>query len=128
MAILESVRTRRLQFECTITTVTESKRAACEIRAHARGADEGRASVLLLARFFEGDPNPPFRLEISVEGMFRLGEGETAKDLVKGAGPATLYPYLRDEVAHITLRAGLPPVIMPSLHLAPPVQIREDVN
>lgn len=127
MAVLESMRIQRLQFEVGNPS-GPPRQAACEIRAHARPAGEGKAAVLLVARFFEGDPSPPFRLEVAVEGAFSLDGDETPQTLVRGGGPSALYPYLRDEVAHVTLRAGLPPLILPPLRLAPPVQIREDVN
>ncbi len=128
MAVLEAIRVQRVQFEAAGEPPAEARQAPCEIRAHVRGFGGG-ASVLLVARFFEGDPKPPFRLELAVEGRFRLEAGETAEGLAKGAGPASLYPYLRDEVAHLTLRAGLAPLLLPPLRLAPSaVQVREDVN
>jgi preprotein translocase subunit SecB len=128
LATLEWIRVQRLQFEALGGRVSKGQQGSCEIRAHSRtGGDEG-AVVQLVARFFEGHPNPPFRLELVVEGRFRLGDGETPRQLVEGSGPATLYPYLRDEVAHITLRAGLSPVVLPPLRIGQPFQIREDVN
>jgi preprotein translocase subunit SecB len=128
VAVLESIRIQRIQFEVVGGKTEEGQQASCEIRAHSRAAGEKKAALLLVARFFEGHPSPPFRLELAVEGHFRLEEGETPRVLAEGAGPPTLYPHLRDEVAHITLRAGLPPVVLPPLRLAQPVQIREDVN
>jgi preprotein translocase subunit SecB len=129
VAVLEAIRVQRVQFEAAGNPPGEARQSPCEIRAHVRGLEGGRASVLLVARFFEGEPKPPFRLEIALEGHFRLGQGETAEGLAKGEGPASLYPYLRDEVAHLTLRAGMAPVLLPPLRLAPSaVQFREDVN
>jgi len=129
VAVLEAIRVQRLLFEATGELPAEARQTPCEIRAHVRGLGDGRASVLLVVRFFEGDPKPPFRLELAVEGRFQMETGETAESLAKGAGPASLYPYLRDEVAHVTLRAGLAPLLLPPLRLAPSaVQVREDVN
>ena len=128
MAVLESIHVPRVHFEVLGGKAVEAERASCEIRAHFRGGGDGVGVVLLVARFFEGHPNPPFRLEVGVEGRFRLSEGETAKALAEGVGPSTLFPYLRDEVAHITWRAGLPPVILPLFRLTQPVSVREDVN
>lgn len=129
MAVLEAIRVQRVQFEAGGNVPAKERQTPCEIRAHVRGLGAGRASVLLVARFFEGDPKPPFRLEIALEGHFQLGEAETAEGLAKGEGPASLYPFLRDEVAHLTLRAGMAPLLLPPLRLAPSaVQFREDVN
>jgi preprotein translocase subunit SecB len=128
VAVLEWVRIQRVQFEALRGRGSKGEQGSCEIRAHSRsGGDEG-AVVLLVARFFEGHPSPPFRLELIVEGGFRLDDGESPRQLAEGAGPATLYPYLRDEVAHITLRAGLAPVVLPPLRIGQPLPIREDVN
>lgn len=128
MAVLESIQVRRVYFELLGNKSSEDLKASCEIRAHFRSENDGVGIVLLVARFFDGHPSPPFRLEVGVEGRFRLGEGETPRALAEGAGPATLYPYLRDEIAHLTWRAGLTPVILPLLRLAQPVVVREDVN
>ncbi len=129
MAVLEAIRVQRVQFEVTGEGGLEGRQTPCEIRVHARAAPQGKASVLMVARFFEGDPSPPFRLELAVEGRFHLEAGETVGSVARGPGPACLYPYLRDEVAHLTLRAGLPPLLLPPLRLAPSsVQVREDVN
>ncbi len=128
MAVLESIRVRRVQFEVAGEPGPVPRPANCEVRAHARPAGDGRARVLLVARFFEGEPNPPFRLEVAVEGLFRLTGGEDPGSVARGAGPAAVYPYLRDEVARVTLRGGVAPVLLPPLGLAPPVEVREDVN
>jgi hypothetical protein len=128
VAVLESIHVPRVHFEVLGGKDIEEQRASCEIRAHFRSGGDEIGIVLLVARFFEGHPNPPFRLELGVEGRFHLGEGETAKALAEGIGPATLFPFLRDEVAHITWRAGLAPVVLPLLRLTQPVSVREDVN
>lgn len=125
--MVEAIRLRRVQFEVLAGNPAESQ-VACEVRAHARDEGEGRASVLLVARFFESHPNPPFRLDLSVEGVFRLEPGETTETLAKGPGPSVLFPYLRDEVALLTVRAGLSPVVLPPLAVAPPVSFREGLN
>lgn len=127
MAVVESLRVTRVQFEVLAGNPPESQ-VGLEVRAHVRDEGPGRASVLLVARFFDGHPKPPFRLELAVEGLFRLDAGETADALAKGAGPATLFPYLRDEVAVLTMRAGLPPVVLPPLAVSLPVAVREGLN
>lgn len=117
MAVLESFRVQRIQFEALGASV-QAQQTPCEVRAHVRPVGEDRAAVLLVARFFEGTPKPPFRLEVAVEGLFQLDPGESPEALARGTGPAALYPYLRDEVGHLTLRGGLPPLLLPPLRLA----------
>jgi len=128
MAVLEAIRVQRVQFEAP-EAGAQAQHTPCEVRAHVRALGNDRAAVLLVARFFEGNPKPPFRLEVAVEGRFHLDAGETAEALARGNGPATLYPYLRDEVGHLTLRAGMPPLLLPALRLAPAaVDVKEQAN
>jgi len=127
LAVIDTICLKRVHFEVLGGQPTDG-RVGCEIRAHARNDSEGRASVLLVARFFENEPNPPFRLELAVEGKFLLEPNETPAGLARGPGPSALFPYLREEVAQLTLRAGLPPLVLPSLSLCAPVQVREEMN
>lgn len=128
MSLLEIIRVKRVQFEILGGRFIQGEQANCEIRAHARDCGEGKTSLLLVARFFENHPNPPFRLEVAVEGIFVLDKGLTSQELAQGEGPSIIFPYLRDEVAHLTQRAGLPPLILPPFKLNAPVQIRDDLN
>jgi len=128
VAVLEAMRVQRIQFEAP-ETGAQAQQTPCEVRAHVRALGNDRAAVLLVARFFEGNPKPPFRLEVAVEGRFHLDPGESPETLARGSGPATLYPYLRDEVGHLTLRAGMPPLLLPPLRLASAaVDVKEQVN
>jgi len=127
LAVIDTICLKRLHFE-VLGGQPADGRVGCEIRAHVRSEAEGRASVLLVARFFENEPNPPFRLELAVEGKFLLEPSETPAGLAGGPGPSVLFPYLREEVAQLTVRAGLPPLVLPSLSLCAPVQVREEMN
>jgi len=127
VAIVESIQLKRVQFE-VLSGNPPQPQATCEMRAHVRGEGEGRASLLLTARFFESHPNPPYRLELALEGVFRLEEGETPDSLARGPGPSVLFPYLKHEVALLTVRAGLPPMVLPPLRLAAPASVREGLN
>jgi len=128
VAVLEAFRVQKIQFEAP-EAGAQAQHTPCEVRAHVRPVGEDRAAVLLVARFFEGTPKPPFRLEVAVEGRFHLDPGESPESLARGPGPATLYPYLRDEVGHITLRAGMPPLLLPPLRLAAgAVDVKAQVN
>lgn len=127
MAVLETIRLTRVQFEVLAGNPPESQ-VGLEVRSHVRDEGGRRATAMLVARFFDGHPKPPFRLELAVEGLFRLDAGETAETLAKGYGPAALFPYLKDEVAVLTLRAGLQPVVLPPLAVAPPAEVREGLN
>lgn len=128
MAMLENIRLKRIQFEIIGERFVQGEQANCEIRAHCRNSGDGRAALLLEARFFENHPNPPFRFEIAINGFFLLNKDETPELLAKKDGTSILFPYLRDEVVHLTLKAGLPPIVLPPFRINTKVQIRDDLN
>jgi len=113
MAMLENIRLMGIQFEILGERFVQGEQANCEIRAHCRNCGVGRAGLLLVARFFENHPNPPFRLEVAIEGFFLLNKDETPELLAQNDGTSILFPYLRQEVAHLTQKAGLPPIVLP---------------
>jgi len=129
MAMLENIRLKRIQFEIIGERFVKGEQTNCEIRAHCRNCGDGRAALLLVARFFENHPNPPFRLEVAIEGFFLLNKDETPELLAQKDGTSILFPYLRDEVAHLTQKAGLlPPIVLPPFRINTKVQIRDDLN
>ena len=58
-----------------------------------------------------------FTLEVTVEGVF---EGDNNEDLEKFShvhAPAHLFPFIREIIANTTMRAGIPPVLLPPVNL-----------
>jgi len=58
-----------------------------------------------------------FAIEASMEGVF---EGDNNDDLQKFSevhAPAHLFPFIRETIANITLKAGIPPVLLPPMNL-----------
>lgn len=58
-----------------------------------------------------------FTLEVAVEGIF---EGDNNEDLEKFShfhAPAHLFPFIREVIANTTMRAGIPPVLLPPVNL-----------
>jgi preprotein translocase subunit SecB len=57
-----------------------------------------------------------FVLEVSIEGIF---EGDNPEDLEKFSqvhAPAHLFPFMREIIANTTMRAGIPPVLLPPVN------------
>ena len=68
---------------------------------------------------FIGGDNFPFSLSIEYEGLFYLNKRvpkKEAESLCKINCPAILFPFLRECVADVTRRAGLDPIILPSVN------------
>lgn len=61
----------------------------------------------------------PFHIEIEYEGIFKLNKQVAKKKVEPFANincPAILFPFLRECVADITRRAGLNPLILPTMN------------
>jgi preprotein translocase subunit SecB len=59
---------------------------------------------------------PPFTLKVSFAGIFKFGENfptEQIEYFQKVNCPAIIFPYLRETVADVVRRAGLPPLHLP---------------
>jgi len=62
------------------------------------------------------DPSPSFRFSVGVGGVFALDGDPTEEELSRIRNvncPAILFPYVREEVADLTRRAGLKPLHLP---------------
>lgn len=59
---------------------------------------------------------------VSMAGLFAAkGDNETDKDLEKFGkvnGAAIIFPYIREHISNLSLKAGLPPLILPLLNFA----------
>jgi preprotein translocase subunit SecB len=66
----------------------------------------------------ELEGKPFFQVEVSMRGLFeRSGETALTPDQFgKVNGPAILFPFVREHLANLTLRANLPPVLLPPIN------------
>jgi preprotein translocase subunit SecB len=66
----------------------------------------------------ELEGKPFFQVEVSMRGLFeRSGETALSSDQFgKVNGPAILFPFVREHLANLTLRANLPPILLPTIN------------
>lgn len=66
----------------------------------------------------ELEGKPYFQVEVSMRGLFeRSGETSLPSDQFgKVNGPAILFPFVREHLANLTLRANLPPILLPPIN------------
>ncbi len=79
--------------------------------------DKKNLTVVLSVRLFEKSKNRPFEIEASVEGTF---SGKDHKELLKFSkilAPAHLFPFVREIIANATMKANIPPLLLPPINL-----------
>jgi preprotein translocase subunit SecB len=79
--------------------------------------DKKKLTVLLSVKLFEKSKNRPFEMEVSVEGIF---SGKDYKELLKFSkilAPAHLFPFIREIIGNTTMKANMPPLLLPPVNL-----------
>lgn len=69
----------------------------------------------------DDEVKPPFRLEVTLHGVFKVDESrfdpQLVEDWAERNAPLVLYPYARENVYALTSRAGLPEALLPLLEI-----------
>lgn len=79
--------------------------------------DKKNLTVVLSVLLFQEKKNRPFEMEVSVEGTFI---GKDYKELLKFSkvlAPAHLFPFVREIIANATMKANIPPLLLPPVNL-----------
>jgi preprotein translocase subunit SecB len=79
--------------------------------------DKKTLYVVLSATLFQKTKNKPFVMKVSVEGTFT---GESYKELQKFSkihAPAHLFPFVMEIIGNTTMKANLPPLLLPPFNL-----------
>ena len=79
--------------------------------------DKKKLTVLLSVKLFEKTKNRPFDMKVSVEGIF---SGKDYKELLKFSkilAPAYLFPFIREIIGNTTMKANIPPLLLPPVNL-----------
>jgi preprotein translocase subunit SecB len=77
-----------------------------------------RLIASLYIELFKKVKNAPFSLEATIEGTFECADFEYLKKFSEVNAPAHLFPFLREIVANTSLKAGIPPLLLPPINLA----------
>ena len=79
--------------------------------------DKKTLHVILSATLFQKAKNKPFIMKVSVEGTFA---GKTYEELDKFSeiyAPAHLFPFVREIIGNTTMKANMPPLLLPPFNL-----------
>lgn len=79
--------------------------------------DKKTLTTLLSAELFRGIENAPFYLKVRVKGTFK-GEHKNLQRFSKAHASAHLWPFMREIIGNITMRANFPPLLLPPINIA----------
>ncbi len=82
--------------------------------------DKKKLVYKLTAEITEKRETPLFNLICTVVGVFSISqeyENMSLEEYSKYNAPATIIPFLRENVANITMRSGLKPFILPPINI-----------
>lgn len=80
--------------------------------------DKKALNVTLTATLFEKTKNKPFMMKVSVEGIFTSNDLKELKKFSKIHAPAHLFPFVREIIGTTTMKANIPPLLLPPFNLS----------
>ena len=80
--------------------------------------DKKTLNVLLTAILFQKKTNQPFVMKVSVEGTFTGKDYKELEKFSKVHAPAHLFPFIREIIGNTTLKANIPPLLLPPFNLS----------
>lgn len=66
---------------------------------------------------FTETKDPPFKMSILVSGYFKAKNLKKLEKFSEVQAPALLFPFAREIIADLTMRAGFPPLIIPPVNI-----------
>jgi len=75
-------------------------------------------SVELSVVLFPKEKNRPLSMKVTVEGLFTGKDYEQLKKFSKVNALAILFPFVREIIGNATMRANLPPLLLPPINFA----------
>lgn len=80
-------------------------------------ADKKTLTTQLSARLFQKNKKAPFTMTVTVEGVFKGASAADLDGFSKIHAPAHLFPFLREIIGSTTMRANMPPLLLPPVNL-----------
>lgn len=71
----------------------------------------------LSIELFKDFKNAPFSLKATVEGTFTGKSYQELKKFSKVHAPAHLFPFIREIIGNTTMKANIPPLLLPPVNL-----------
>ena len=80
--------------------------------------DKKTLTTVLSAILFHKTASYPFKMKVSVQGLFVGDNPKELKDFSKIHAPAHLMPFLREIIGNTTLKANIPPLLLPPFNIS----------
>ncbi len=75
-------------------------------------------TVILTATLFQNTKTAPFKMKVSIEGIFTGKDHKELKKFSDIHAPAHLIPFLRETIGNTTMKANLPPLLLPPFNIS----------
>jgi len=79
--------------------------------------DKKTLAVMLSVILFKKTKNGPFQMKVTVEGTFVSNNIEELKKFSRVNALAHLFPFVREIIGNTTMKANIPPLLLPPLNL-----------
>ncbi|MEW6600941.1 MAG: protein-export chaperone SecB [Nitrospirota bacterium] len=81
-------------------------------------SDKKSLTTVLSAILFNKTTSYPFKMKVSVEGLFVSDNIKELQEFSKIHAPAHLMPFLREVIGTTTLKANIPPLLLPPFNIS----------
>lgn len=80
--------------------------------------DKKTLTSTLSVALFSKAKNRPFSMKVTVEGTFTGEDPEELKRFSKVNAPAHLFPFVREIIGNTTMKANIPPLLLPPFNIS----------
>jgi len=80
--------------------------------------DKKSLTTILSAKLFQKIKKNPFKMNVTIEGIFISNDIKELQNFSNVHAPAHLMPFLREVVGNTTMKANIPPLLLPPLNVS----------
>ncbi len=85
--------------------------------------DRKTLNAVLSVVLFAKARNRPFSMKVTVEGTFTGEDPAGLKRFSKVNAPAHLFPFVREVIGNTTMKANIPPLLLPPFNITAMIEI-----
>ncbi len=85
--------------------------------------DRKTLNAVLSVVLFAKARNRPFSMKVTVEGIFTGEDPMGLKRFSKVNAPAHLFPFVREIIGNTTMKANIPPLLLPPFNITAMIEI-----
>jgi len=85
--------------------------------------DRKTLKAMLSVVLFAKARNRPFSMKVTVEGIFTGEDSTGLRRFSKVNAPAHLFPFVREIIGNTTMKANIPPLLLPPLNITAMIEI-----